>query len=141
VVLFTHGPRRQPEPEERALVDNGVRIARETIVALEGEEGRLRQVVLEGAPPIARDGLFLASGQRQRSPLVERLGCELERKGVVGTEEHGATNVPGVYVAGDASDGVQFAIVAAAEGAQAAFDINRALVRERFTARSRARAR
>jgi thioredoxin reductase len=134
LVLFTHGPRREPEAAEHALMASGVRIIRHPIVALEGdgETGRLRRVVLENGPPVERDGLFVANGQRQRSPLVERLGCEIGKKGMAGTEEHGATNVPGVYVAGDASDGVQFAIVAAAEGAQAAFDINRALVRERF---------
>jgi thioredoxin reductase len=35
--------------------------------------------------------------------------------------------VPGLYVAGDASRDVQFAIVAAAEGAKAAVAINKAL--------------
>ena len=43
------------------------------------------------------------------------------------TEE---TNVPGLYVAGDASRDVQFVIVAASEGAQAAVAINKTLLRE-----------
>jgi thioredoxin reductase len=37
------------------------------------------------------------------------------------------TGVPGLYVAGDASADVQLAIVAAAEGAKAAFAMNRAM--------------
>jgi thioredoxin reductase len=45
----------------------------------------------------------------------------------VGNEE---TNVPGLFVAGDASMRVQFAVVAAAEGALAAFEINCELVEE-----------
>ena len=47
--------------------------------------------------------------------------------GTVKTDHLGRTGVPGVYVAGDASHDVQFAIVAAAEGAKAAVAINKAL--------------
>ena len=38
-----------------------------------------------------------------------------------------ATDVPGLYVAGDASKEAQFVIVAAAEGAEAGMAINKAL--------------
>jgi thioredoxin reductase len=38
--------------------------------------------------------------------------------------------VPGLYVAGDASRRVQFAIVAAGEGALAAFSINNEMLKE-----------
>ena len=46
------------------------------------------------------------------------------------TGEYEKTNVPGLYVAGDASRRVQFAVVAAAEGAMAAFAVNTDLLRE-----------
>ncbi len=38
--------------------------------------------------------------------------------------------MPGLYVAGDASDDVQLAVVAAAEGAKAAFAMNKAMQKE-----------
>ena len=38
--------------------------------------------------------------------------------------------MPGLYVAGDASDDVQLVVVAAAEGAKAGFAINAALQKE-----------
>jgi thioredoxin reductase len=41
-----------------------------------------------------------------------------------------ATNVPGLYVAGDASKEAQFVIVAAAEGAEAGVAINQSLLKE-----------
>ena len=41
-----------------------------------------------------------------------------------------ATNVPGLYVAGDASKEAQFVVVAAAEGAEAGMAIHKALVEE-----------
>jgi thioredoxin reductase len=40
------------------------------------------------------------------------------------------TNVPGLYVAGDASKDAQFVIVAAAEGAEAGVAINQVLLEE-----------
>jgi len=44
--------------------------------------------------------------------------------------EDGSTNVPGLYVCGDASREAQFVAVAAAEGAEAGMAINKALLEE-----------
>ena len=57
-------------------------------------------------------------------PLHEQKTAPLERK----CGENAATNIPGVYAAGNASRGVQLVIAAAAEGMQAAFAINSALL-------------
>jgi thioredoxin reductase len=46
----------------------------------------------------------------------------------VNTGKCEATNVPGLYVAGDASKEAQFVIVAAAEGTEAAMAIHKALL-------------
>ena len=43
-----------------------------------------------------------------------------------------ATDVPGVFIAGNIVGDVQLVIVAAAEGAKAAFGIHRSLTREAF---------
>ena len=47
-----------------------------------------------------------------------------------------ATEVPGLYVAGNILRDVHLAIVAAAEGAKAAFGINKALTREAYVLRA-----
>jgi thioredoxin reductase len=132
ITLFSDGPPELGEVDLGALRAGGVAVVRERVQAVEGADGRLRRIIVAGAPPVACEGLFVSAGQHQRSPLVERLGCTPGPRGTVATERHGVTGVPGVYLAGDASEEVQFAIVAAAEGATAAFEINRALVRERF---------
>jgi thioredoxin reductase len=77
--------------------------------------------------------LFFSTGNYQRSDLAARLGCEFTEDGCVRTGAYETTNVKGVYVAGDASRMVQLAIVAASEGAQAAFAINQELLREELT--------
>ena len=60
-------------------------------------------------------------------PAAASSGASSRRKGVVKTDHLGQTCVPGIYVVGDASRDVQFAIVAAAEGAKAGVAINKAL--------------
>lgn len=74
--------------------------------------------------------MFFSKGQRQASNLAEKLGCEFTDQGCVDTGEYETTNVPGLYVAGDASRLVQFVVVAASEGARAAVAINKELIKE-----------
>jgi thioredoxin reductase len=78
---------------------------------------------------LPRSALFFSPGQYQRSHLAEQLGCEFcEDTNCIQCGENAATNIPGVYAAGNASRGVQLVIAAAAEGMQAAFAINTALL-------------
>jgi thioredoxin reductase len=132
VTLFSDGSPELGDEDLAALRNAGVDIIRGRVRAVEGEAGRLGRVLVEDGPPVTCEGLFVSAGQHQRSRLVERLGCSPGPSGTVETDRHGVSEASGVYLAGDASEGVQFAIVAAAEGAMAAFEINRTLVRERF---------
>ena len=59
-----------------------------------------------------------------------KLGAELTEKGNVKTGDYESTCVPGLFVAGDASEELQLVILAAAEGAKAAFAINTAFQKE-----------
>jgi thioredoxin reductase len=79
---------------------------------------------------IKRRVMFFSTPQNQASNLAQQLGCGFTSKGAVRTGAYEASDIPGVYVAGDASKLVQLAIVAAAEGAQAAFAIHTDLIRE-----------
>lgn len=130
VVLFTDGG-PSPTPDDRArLARHGVSVREERVTAFDGDGENLHAVVLEGGARVPRDAIFLHLGQRPRSPLAEMLGCAVEEEGVVETLEKQRTGVPGLYLAGDASHDVKFAIVAAAHGARAAHDINQALREE-----------
>lgn len=99
----------------------------ERIIRLEHQDGRATRLVFDRGEPHECQGVFFSSPQAQQSDFAERLGCEFTRKGTVKTDHLGETCVPGVYVVGDASRDVQFAVVAAAEGAKAGVAINKAL--------------
>ena len=130
LVLLTDGPADISEPDRRRLDAQAIRVVEEKVTGLEGDASGLKRVRLEGAAPLAREALFLNYGEREGSDLIRMLGCALTDKGTVETGSNERTNVAGLYVAGDASRRVQFAIVAAGEGAMAAYAINNDMLKE-----------
>ncbi|MEU1627164.1 glutamate synthase subunit beta [Streptomyces sp. NPDC020096] len=60
------------------------------------------------------------TGTDQRNGLVEQLGLELDARGNVARDKEFATNVDGVFVAGDAGRGQSLIVWAIAEGRSAA---------------------
>lgn len=130
VVLCTGGPARFLREERERLERHGIRIDHRPIARLEGANGILKQIVFKDGSALPRRAMFFSTSQRQRSDLARSLGCEFTEKGAVRANRKQGTGVPGLYVAGDAARDVQFVIVAAAEGAKAAVDINKALQAE-----------
>jgi len=141
VVLFTDG--RALSPEDRTTCDEqGVVVNEQRIIRLDGRDRRLERVVLADGSSVPRAALFLVAGQREQSDLAKQLGCEIDAGGVVVTDDHGVTTVPGIYAAGDASIGEQMVVVAAAQGAIAATKIHTSLWEEDLRAiRSRRSSR
>ena len=129
LVLCTDGPSEIAADDLARLDRNGIRVREDRVTRLEGTE-RLDRIVFAAGAPLDRHALFFTTGQTQQSQLAAQLGCEMNDKGTVRTGKYEATHLPGLYVAGDASRAVQWVIVAASEGAEAAFDINTALLKE-----------
>jgi thioredoxin reductase len=129
VLLCTGGDELPAEAAAR-LDAAGVQVREEPVVRLEGRDGKLDHIVFARGEPVARSALFVVGGQRQRSGLAERLGCRFTEKGAVDTGTCEATNVRGLFVAGDASKEAQFVVVAAAEGTEAGMAIHKALMKE-----------
>ena len=130
LVLCTDGPSGLSAEELEQLGREGIEVREERVLRLEGHEGKLEQIVFGSGESLARQALFVCAGQHQRSALAQKLGCRFTSKGAVDTGTCEATDVPGLYVAGDASKEAQFAIVAAAEGAEAGMAINKALLKD-----------
>jgi len=129
LVLCTDGPSEIEAADLERLARNGITVREERVVRLDGGEG-LERVVFASGDALARKALFFTTGQTQQSFLAHSLGCEINEKGTVRTGKYEATHLSGLYVAGDASRAVQWVVVAAAEGAEAAFAINTDLLKE-----------
>lgn len=130
ILLCTDGPSEIAPDRIQRLARNGITVREEQVLRLEGTDGILERVVFAAGPPAERRALFFTTGQYQQSALALRLGCEFNDKGTVRTGRYETTHLPGLYVAGDASRAVQWVVVAAAEGAEAAFAINTDLIKE-----------
>ena len=130
LVLCTDGHAEISVDDRDRLSRNRIRVREERVTALEGHQGMLQRIRFDSGDTLARSAMFFTTGQFQRSELAVRLGCEINDKGTVRTGKYESTHLPGLYVAGDASRAVQWVIVAAAEGAEAAFAINTDLIRE-----------
>jgi thioredoxin reductase len=130
VLLCTDGPAALSARLRAQLESRRIRVREERVLRLEGRDGRLERIVFEGGAEEGRRALFFATGQRQASELAARLGCRFTNEGTVATGKSEATNVPGLFVCGDASKEAQFVVVAAAEGAEAGMAINKALLEE-----------
>lgn len=131
LVLCTDGPSELDDEQRNRLARNSIEVREGQVARLEADgDARLQQVVFDDGTSIARRALFFTTGQFQRSDLSVRLGCEFNDKGTVMTGKYETTHLSGLYVAGDASRAVQWVVVAAAEGAEAAFAINQALIQE-----------
>ena len=137
IVLCTDGRAGYSRLEQLQLRRNGILLNQKRITALEGRRGQLEAVVFKDGEKLPRDTLFFDTPSRGQSHLAQALGCQFGRNGGVLCGDYEATSVPGVFVAGNIIRDVQLSIVAAAEGARAAFGINRALTREDFDARAR----
>jgi thioredoxin reductase len=136
IVLLTDGRSHYTSAERRHLSRNHIRLVEKRIDSLVGQRGQMRAVLFRDGERVEREGLFFDTPSRSQSTLADSLGCRYGRHGGILCGQYEATSVPGVFVAGNIIRDVQLSIVAAAEGARAAFGINRALTREDFARRA-----
>lgn len=118
---------------ERVLADPKLEILWDReVVALQGE-GQLESVTLKNTvtgdeEPLEVTGLFIAIGHDPRSELIQGQ-VDLDEDGyVLAQHPHTATNLPGVFAAGDLVDHIyRQAVTAAGTGCSAALDAERYL--------------
>jgi thioredoxin reductase len=113
--------------DRRKLERHGIEIRDQTVRGLAGKDGILEEVNFEDGAALRCDALFFNAEKFQHSALAMMLGCKQNEEGTVRTGNKHRTGINGLFLAGDADGEVQFAIVAAAEGAVAATAINKLL--------------
>lgn len=137
LVLCTNGPAELSEETRKKLTDNKIKIQEDTIACLEGNDGILERIVFHNGKRLERRAMFFNLGHREHSALGKMLGCKFEtQRGDIVSNRHEATNIPGVYVAGDAAWQSHMVIIAASEGAIAALAINTELLKRDIAKRS-----
>jgi thioredoxin reductase len=130
VVMCSDGPSHLSGKLRQRLKRNGIDVYEKKIERLVGMLGKLERIVFEDGTSLPRTALFFSTGNVQRSKLPESIGCKLTPKGAVRAGRDQRSSCPGIFVAGDAAEDTQYVMVAAAEGAKAAMQINSELISE-----------
>lgn len=130
VTLFPGGDSPVEAELKACLARNGIAIQHGKITTLVGEEGILRAIEVDHLPHPC-EALFFSPGQTHSSELAVGPGCRIDpRDSSVHCTEDGGTGVEGLFVAGNVTDGIQMAVIAAAEGTKAAVCINNFLMEQ-----------
>ena len=116
VMLFTNG--KEPLVEIPAAIE----VHKEKVTAVESEKDggmeRVSGLRTEDGAVTPVNGLFVALGTAGSVDLARKIGAGTENNRIV-TEPDMATNVPGLYAAGDCTGGLLQVVKAAYEGAVA----------------------
>ena len=135
VMLVTNGPHGLEPRHLDQLTKCGITIIEQPITRLEGKDGYLHALHFEDGRRAGCDVMFFKTERYQKSLLAETLGCAITAKGLYDTHKFESTNIPGMFVAGDASSSLHLVTVAAASGCEAAFAINTQLLKEQIKAK------
>ncbi|WP_248965107.1 NAD(P)/FAD-dependent oxidoreductase [Sphaerisporangium perillae] len=138
VTLFLHTAPEPGEQESEQLDARDITVVRGEVTGLEVTADRLTGVALADGRVVSRQALVVAPRFTARAGLLTALGLavtEQERDGhVIGSyvaaDPFGATELPGVWVAGNVADLMDQVIAAAAAGVRAGAGINADLVAE-----------
>lgn len=114
VTLLTNGEKPiQDLPE-------GLKAIITTKISVFTGSGRLEGVTFEDGASLPIAGLFVAQGVAGSADLARKIGAETVGSRIV-VDEHMATNVPGLFAAGDCTGGMLQIAKAVAEGAEAGY--------------------
>ncbi|MBQ1867111.1 NAD(P)/FAD-dependent oxidoreductase [Selenomonas ruminis] len=111
VTLLTNGE------EPACAVPETLSIHPGKLAAVEGD-GRVQQVRFQDGSVLPVDGVFLAVGVAGSTELARKLGVMLEGNAIK-IDEQMATNIPGIFAAGDCTGGLRQVAKAVYQGAEA----------------------
>lgn len=130
VIICSDGPAGFSAEDRRKMEAARIAVREQKIARLQGANGLLEAIKFEDGSFVSRRGIFLRPKLQYRDELPKALGCALAENGAIKVDDRCQTSVAGVYAAGDCTGASGQALAMAADGARAAFSINRDLVRD-----------
>jgi thioredoxin reductase len=139
VTLFTDGPAALEADDIALLAAAGIPVEARPVAALQGPGEELSSVELADGSARTCEGLLLPVTLHQRSTLATQLGAATAPETMLAADATGvdatfATDVPGLFAAGDVTPGMPSVANAIAAGSGAAAAVVHRLVEERHRA-------
>lgn len=130
IVFFAHTYALTDE-ERATLAARQIDVVDGDVAELTVRDDHLEAVRLADGRTVPRAAVFVRPAlHAHHAGLLEALGCAVDDTGLVQSDATGRTTVPGVWVAGNATNPRAQVITAAGEGSAAAIAINNDLVQE-----------
>ncbi|MFR4382826.1 MAG: NAD(P)/FAD-dependent oxidoreductase [Phascolarctobacterium sp.] len=111
VTILTNGK------DDSIAVAAGFTVRKEVIKAIVGEN-KLQSIHFAEGPALNVDGLFIAMGTADSTDIARKLGAQLDGR-FIKIDTDCATNIPGLFAAGDCTGGLMQIAKAVHEGARA----------------------
>lgn len=111
VTILTHGQ------DGSHLKEAGFEVIEAPLVEIIGTD-RLSSISFYDGSSLELDGLFIALGTADSSDMARKLGTQINGR-YIQVDEKGATNVPGLFAAGDCTGGLLQVAKAVHDGAEA----------------------
>jgi len=125
-----------PLAHRQKMEERGIQVITTPVAFLESDLGKLRTVHFQDGKSESCDAMFFNTGRKQEGyqlvRLLDGVECSFNKKGMLAISEQcqlvGGTRV---FASGNCSDeAIDFVVMAAANGALAAVNINRFLLKE-----------
>jgi thioredoxin reductase len=130
VIYFSHTETVSTD-DRASLQARGIRVVDGEVARLSIVDDRLGAVELTDGRAFPRTAVFMRPTLvGAGTDLAVSLGCDVDATGMIRADATGKTSVPGVFVAGNATDARAQVITAAGEGSAAAIALNADLVDE-----------
>ena len=111
VTILTNGK------DDSLAIAAGFTVRKEVIKAIVGEN-KLQSIHFAEGPALNVDGLFIAMGTADSTDIARKLGAQLDGR-FIKIDTDCATNIPGLFAAGDCTGGLMQIAKAVHEGARA----------------------
>jgi thioredoxin reductase (NADPH) len=114
--------------DHRKLVRYGIRVIREPIRCLALDDSHIAAIGARSGAALMFDVIYPALGVQYRSELAAALGASRDEAGALVVGPHCETTVPGLYAAGDVTQGLKQIVVGMGQAAIAATAVHNNLL-------------
>lgn len=132
ITVLTNSKADFNEVQMTKFKNRHIEIIETTIVELEHESGKIKQVIFSDGTAKSFDALYAALPFTQHSPILTSLGCEQTEQGYIKVSPFQETSISGVFACGDNTNMMRSIANAVYTGNLTGAVVNRILAEEIF---------